>query len=80
MSPAELITVILVIGSCAGVVLAGFIFLIKQIIKQASDKAVAEHKAEENAVVVEKLRKTGDIIASPITADDVIRRLRDSKF
>jgi hypothetical protein len=77
MSLAEIVT-IGIISTVIGIVLiTTIIWLVKQIANQSAATAVATKKADDNAVIVEKLKKAGEITASSADLNTVLDRLRD---
>lgn len=78
MSAGEIISLSIFGLIISGALVTISIWLIKQVMKQSASAAVAEQKANQNAVAITKLEKAAEITASPITVDDVLDRLRDS--
>lgn len=80
MSGGEWATILIFAGTMGSVILVAFIYLIRMGMKQAAEKARAEKEAEDNAAAIAKLRKADNIVASPLSLDDTIKRLRDGDF
>lgn len=77
MSAGEIVSLSIFSFVIFGALVTISIWLIKQGMKQSEKAATYKVKAEQNAATVKKLEKASEITASPLTADDVLDRLRD---
>lgn len=80
MSFAEWVTVLSVTGVTGLVIVTCFVYLIRKLMKESAAKAVSVHKAEENAVAVEALRRADEIIADRVELSRISERLRSQQF
>lgn len=80
MGFAEWVTVLSVVGIGGAVIVACFIYIIRQLMKQSATAAVSTKEAKDDAVAVEKLRKADAIIAERVELSRVSDRLRRGQF
>lgn len=78
MSLGEIVSLGIFTSIMFGALVTISIWLIKQGMKHSAAAAVAEQRANQNAVAIKKLEKAAEITATPITPDELLDRLRNS--
>lgn len=80
MGFAEWVTVLSVTGVIGAVIVACFVYLIRQLMKQNAANATNEYRAKVDAEAVEQIRKVDEIIAERVELNRVAERLRNGNF
>lgn len=80
MSVGELVTVFSVTGFVGAVIIACFIYLIRQMINEVKSSAVQKERADINVEVAQKLSKADAIVAERVELSRIAAKLRAGQF